>query len=164
LLAQRRLLAGPCALHVESRSALPLADADPLRVEQVLANLVDNAIKYSPRGGAIRVRVDANTDNELVVSVSDQGQGIPRQHLEHLFERFYRVDAVGRAVKGVGLGLFICRSLVEAHGGHIWVESEPVRGSTFAFTLPTLAEAVEEQAASPSIEVADRRQPVGGRV
>jgi signal transduction histidine kinase len=157
VLAQRRLLAGACTLHLDSRPGLPLADADPLRIEQVIANLVDNAIKYSPTGGAIRVRVDASTRDELVVSVADQGQGIAPDHVQHLFERFYRVDVGERRVKGAGLGLYICKSLVESHGGRIWVDSEPERGSTFAFTLRTLAEAIDEQAPLPGSEVADQR-------
>src|SRR6266853_1036130 len=101
VLGQRRLLAGACTLQLETRPGLPLADADPLRVEQVLANLVDNAIKYSPGGGAIRVRVNATEANQLSVSVRDQGPGISAEHVEHLFERFYRVDSGGQSVKGV---------------------------------------------------------------
>jgi signal transduction histidine kinase len=145
VLNARRLLAGSCTLHLESRPGLPLADADPIRVEQVLANLLDNAIKYSPRGGAITVRINADADGMLSISVADRGMGIPQEHLPHLFERFYRVEPGGRSVRGVGLGLYICRSLVESHGGRIWVDSQPGLGSTFAFTLPALAEAVEEE-------------------
>jgi len=144
VLAARRLLAGACSLHLETRPGLPLADADPIRVEQVVANLVDNAIKYSPQGGAIKVRINADADGMLVVSVADHGMGIPAEHLEHLFERFYRVETGGRSVRGVGLGLYICRSLVESHGGRIWVDSQPGLGSTFAFTLPALTESTEE--------------------
>ena len=80
-----------------------------------------------------------------MISVSDQGLGVPIEHDAHLFERFYRVDSGGRSVKGVGLGLFICRSLVGSHGGRIWLDSEPGRGSTFTFTLPGLADAVDDQ-------------------
>jgi signal transduction histidine kinase len=140
VLAQRRLLASGFTLHLETRPGLPLADADPLRVEQVLANLVDNAIKYSPHGGAIRVRIWSTPDGQLGVSVSDHGSGIPPEHLEHLFERFYRVDGGTRNVKGAGLGLFICKSLVESHGGTIRVESEPGVGTTFTFTVPALTD------------------------
>jgi two-component system phosphate regulon sensor histidine kinase PhoR len=140
VLAQRRLLATGCTLHLETRPGLPLVDADPIRVEQVLANLVDNAIKYSPRGGPIRVRVWPTEDGQVGVSVSDHGNGIPPEALDHLFERFYRVEGGGTAVKGAGLGLFICKSLVEAHGGHISVVSTAGVGSTFWFTLPALAE------------------------
>ena len=135
MLAQRRLLAGACTLHLESRPGLPLVIADPLRIEQVLANLVDNAIKYSPEGGAVEVRLTRAADDALVVSVSDHGLGIPTEHLPNLFQRFYRVESRSRTIKGVGLGLFICRSLIEAHGGAMWVESQPGRGSTFSFRL-----------------------------
>ena len=117
-----------------------MADADPIRVEQVLANLVDNAIKYSPRGGPIRVRVWPTADGQVGVSVSDRGNGIPPEAIDHLFERFYRVEGAGAGVKGAGLGLFICKSLVEAHGGQISVESTPGVGSTFSFALPALSE------------------------
>jgi signal transduction histidine kinase len=144
VLAARRLLAGACTLHLETRPGLPLADADPIRVEQVLANLVENAIKYSPRGGPIKVRIATDSDGMLTVSVADHGMGIPPEHLEHLFERFYRVESGGRSIRGVGLGLYICRSLVESHGGRIWVDSQPGLGSTFAFTLPALTESAEE--------------------
>jgi signal transduction histidine kinase len=84
---------------------------------------------------------DEGSPETLTVSVNDHGQGIAPEHAERLFERFYRVDnALARMTKGVGLGLFICKSLVEAHGGRIWVESQPGTGSTFSFTLPVLAE------------------------
>jgi two-component system phosphate regulon sensor histidine kinase PhoR len=140
VLAQRRLLATNWTLHLETRPGLPLADADPVRVEQIIANLVDNAIKYSPKGGPIRVRVWPTADGQVGVSVSDRGNGIPPEAMSHLFERFYRVEGAGVGVKGAGLGLFICKSLVEAHGGRISVESTPGAGSTFSFTLPALAD------------------------
>jgi signal transduction histidine kinase len=143
VLAQRRLLASGFTLHLETRPGLPLADADPLRVEQVLANLVDNAIKYSPHGGPIRVRIASAADGMLAVSVSDRGGGIPPEHVDHLFERFYRVEGTPAGIKGAGLGLFICKSLVESHGGTIWVDSQPGVGSTFTFTLPALAQAAD---------------------
>ncbi|HYW87652.1 MAG TPA: ATP-binding protein [Chloroflexota bacterium] len=145
VLNARRLLAGSCTLHLETRPGLPLADADPIRVEQVMANLVENAIKYSPSGGAVQMRIRTDADGMLSVSVADQGVGIAHQHLAHVFERFYRVESGGRSVRGVGLGLYICRSLVESHGGRIWVDSQPGLGSTFAFTLPALTETAEEE-------------------
>lgn len=159
VLAARRLLAGQCSLHLETRPGLPLADADPIRVEQVLANLVDNAIKYSPHGGAIKVRINADAEGMLTISVADHGMGIPSEHLEHLFERFYRVETGGRSVRGVGLGLYICRSLVESHGGRIWVDSQPGLGSTFAFTLPPLGELSEDE----PLPAATRGVGVGAR-
>jgi len=144
VLAQRRLLARGFTLHLETRPGIPLAEADPVRVEQVMANLVDNAIKYSPHGGPIRIRVWSPDDATVAISVSDRGGGIPPEHLEHLFERFYRVDGGGAGIKGAGLGLFICKNLVESHGGAISVESEVGVGTTFTFTLPALTQAAAE--------------------
>ncbi len=137
VVAQRRALFPSHHLAVVAGSRLPLADADPLRVEQIISNLVDNAIKYSPDGGAVTVLIGGEA--EVEVSVRDEGIGIAAEHLSQLFERFYRVDsALSRTTKGAGLGLYICRSLVETHGGRIWVESTPGRGSVFRFTLPAL--------------------------
>ena len=151
VLAQRRLLASGFSLHLETRPGLPLADADPLRVEQILANLVDNAVKYSPHGGPIRIRMTGRDDGQLGIEISDRGGGIPPEHLDHLFERFYRVDGTRAGIKGAGLGLFICKSLVEAHGGTITVESQVGAGSTFTFTLPVIAEVAErEDAPTPA--------------
>lgn len=146
----RRILAPDHPLRVEIDPGLPLANADPVRIEQVLANLVDNAIKYSPNGGPITITARHHADG-LRIDVADRGIGLTREQSERLFERFYRVEgALSRTTRGVGLGLFICRSLVEAHGGRIWVESELGKGSTFCFTLPTLSEATELVAAGPS--------------
>jgi signal transduction histidine kinase len=114
----------------------PIVDADPRRVEQVLRNLVDNAIKYSPDGGLIVVRGEA-TEDEVIVSVADQGVGIAPEHLNRLFEKFFRVESgMGRHVVGSGLGLPIARTIVESHGGRIWAESQVNEGTTLHFTLP----------------------------
>jgi signal transduction histidine kinase len=117
------------------------ADADPRRIRQVLHNLLENAVKYSPDGGVIRVTGRRDDSGWLVFSVRDQGIGIPRQHLARVFDRFHRIDTdVGRRVGGSGLGLAICRGIVEAHGGRIWVESAGEgQGSEFSFTLPAAA-------------------------
>jgi signal transduction histidine kinase len=143
VVAHRSKLAGNHSLRLEVESDLPLAEADPVRVEQIITNLVDNAIKYSPDGGQVTVSVGGTAD-VIRIGVTDRGIGITSEQADRLFERFYRADSsLRRTTRGVGLGLFICRSLVEAHGGRIWVESEPGSGSTFWFTLPALNEAPE---------------------
>ena len=114
----------------------PIVDADPDRIEQVLRNLLDNAVKYSPQGGLVVVRGEVRED-EVVISVADQGVGIAPEHLNRLFEKFFRIkSALGRHVVGSGLGLPIARTIVESQGGRIWAESQVGQGSTFYFTLP----------------------------
>ncbi len=109
---------------------------DAKRIEQVLRNLLDNAIKYSPEGGTITLQ-GSQDDSQIVFSVSDEGIGIPSEEWNRIFERFHRVEnEITRRQRGAGLGLAVCRGIVEAHGGHIWVESKPSLGSTFSFTLP----------------------------
>jgi signal transduction histidine kinase len=110
---------------------------DGERVSQLLTNLVSNAIKYSPVGGEVRVTV-REVAGEAVVSVSDQGIGLSREQIEQLFQPFTRLYS-GREIKGTGLGLYICKAIVEAHAGRIWVESTPGQGSTFTVTLPCVA-------------------------
>jgi signal transduction histidine kinase len=115
---------------------LPLVEADQERIHQVLFNLLDNAFRFTPDGGSVRVRaVLANGSCE--VSVEDTGPGIPEVHLPLVFERFYRVDpSRSRDDGGTGIGLAIARSIVDAHGGKIWAESDEGKGSTFRFVLP----------------------------
>jgi PAS domain S-box-containing protein len=116
---------------------LPPLQGDYERIREVLSNLLGNAIKYSPDGGLIRVGGRVR-DNEVVISVSDEGVGIPVSEQERIFERFSRVDSsLTRQTPGAGLGLFLVKSVIEAHGGRVWVESQPGRGATFYFTLPT---------------------------
>jgi signal transduction histidine kinase len=117
-------------------SELLVANVDAKRIEQVLRNLLDNAIKYSPEGGTITVQ--GRRDKwQVLVLVNDQGIGIPAEERGKIFERFYRVEnEVTRRMRGAGLGLAVCQGIVEAHGGRIWVESQPGAGSTFCFTLP----------------------------
>jgi histidine kinase len=124
-------------LRVETSPELPpiLIDAD--RISQVLINLIGNALQYTPEKGQVSVQVDRVGD-EIHTRVKDNGVGIPPEHLPHVFTRFYRVDkSRSRAGGGSGIGLTICKHLVEAHGGRIWAESEGAgKGSTFTFSLP----------------------------
>ncbi len=119
---------------------------DPRRIEQVLNNLLNNAIKYSPEGGPITVTIDADTVQQMaVISIRDAGIGIPAHQQAHVFGRFIRADnARANGIGGTGLGLYLCREFVEHHGGHIWFESTEGEGSTFSFTLPLLMEELEE--------------------
>ncbi len=115
-------------------STLPEIEGDGERLGQVMANLLGNAIKFSNGGNSITVRAEVR-DRELLVQVADLGIGIPRKAMPHLFERFYRAqDLMARG--GAGLGLYISKQIIEAHGGRIWVESTVDEGSTFSFTLP----------------------------
>lgn len=123
-------------LKLDFPDKFPVMQGDAQRLRQVIDNLLSNAIKYSPDGGAILVsgRFDKRT---VSVSVKDQGVGISEADQERVFDRFYRVDGkLSRRTQGTGLGLFLARSIIEAHGGHISVESQPGKGSTFTFTLP----------------------------
>jgi len=116
---------------------LPLVAADLDKVRQVLVNLVENAIKYSPDGGRVEVGVEPH-DESVRFHVRDEGLGIPPEDQERVFEKFYRADPqMLRGVGGTGLGLYICKELVGRMGGHIWVESSGEKGSTFYFELPT---------------------------
>jgi signal transduction histidine kinase len=124
------------------------AEADPERIHQVLFNLVDNAVRFTPPGGEIRITA-RQQDGRVQVRVADTGVGIAAEHLPRVFERFYRVDASrSRDDGGTGIGLAIARSIVEGHGGRIVAESDPGHGSTFTFDLP---------AAVPAVVVEDRR-------
>jgi PAS domain S-box-containing protein len=130
-------LKGKSATHkllVDIPVGLPAIFADKVRIERILNNLVDNAVKYSPKGGDITVFA-RQEDDCLVVSVKDQGIGISAEDQAKLFQPFERLE-IANGVGGVGLGLNVCRRLVEAHGGRIWVESEPDKGTTFFFSLP----------------------------
>src|SRR5205823_13572947 len=114
----------------------PAVWGDRERIHQVLFNLLDNAVRYTPPGGEVVVAA-RREGARCVVRVEDTGPGIPPEHLPFLFERFYRVDqARSRGEGGTGIGLAIARSVVEAHGGRIWAESEVGRGSVFTFELP----------------------------
>ena len=115
-------------------SSTVMLDAD--RISQALRNLIDNALRHTPRDGRVVVDVSPGT-KRMTVSVTDTGEGITPEDLPHVFDRFYRADGSrSRATGGSGLGLAIVKQLVEAHGGHVWAESEQGRGSVFSFSLP----------------------------
>ena len=122
---------------VELPPDFPIIQGDREKLRMVLANLVDNAVKYSPEGEPITIGGRAETEH-VVLWVPDEGVGIPAEETDHVFERFHRIDTrLSRTTQGVGLGLYICKVIVEAHGGAIWVESPgPGRGSTFFVRLP----------------------------
>lgn len=123
-------------IGMETAPDLPPVLADETRVTQILMNLVDNAYNYTPAGGQILIQARA-LEGAVEISVSDTGIGISREDLPHIFERFYRGnDPVVQRIPGTGLGLAIVKHLVELHGGHIWVDSEPDKGSVFRFLLP----------------------------
>ena len=116
--------------------SLPRVYIDTKRIRQVLDNLIDNALKYSPAGTEIVISVKKN-GQELVIGVADQGRGIPPDELTRIFERMYRIEQrLTSGASGIGLGLHVCRQLVEAHGGRIWAESTLGKGTTIQFTLP----------------------------
>jgi two-component system phosphate regulon sensor histidine kinase PhoR len=128
------------ALEVSLAPADAEAECDSEAVHQIVTNLLDNAIKYTPPGGHVTVGA-ARTSDGISVYVQDTGIGIPKEDQPRLFERFYRVDkARSREMGGTGLGLAIVKHLVLAHNGRVSVESEPGRGSTFSFVIPRCGE------------------------
>ncbi len=139
LTAQRAYtLADRHRLEMNFPEDFPSIEADPDKVDQILTNLVNNAIKYSPQGGTVMVSGTHDADqDEIKMSISDNGMGIPREHIKKIFERFHRVDnRDNREIGGTGIGLFLVKTLVESHHGTIKVESEPGHGSVFTVTLP----------------------------
>ena len=141
-------------LHRHVAEDMPSVFVDGVEIQQVLVNLLDNAMKYSPDGSSIRLEAH-HTDRDVEVRVTNSGQGIPANDLERVFERFYRVRLErARMIHGTGLGLTICKGIVEAHGGRIWAESN--EETTIAFTLPQ----VQPQ---PSATL-DRLDPIRGNV
>ncbi len=126
------------SFQLDFPDGFPTLSADDERLRQVLNNLVSNAIKYAPAGGEIRIG-GWRDGASVTIYVADQGIGIPYAEQSKLFQRFYRVDSsLRRSTQGAGLGLFLCRSIVEAHGGRIWLRSEPGKGTTVFFTLPIM--------------------------
>ena len=126
------------SLELVKPPTVPSVTTDRDKLRQVLANLVSNAIKYSPGAGRVEVQLEQR-DNALRIAVSDEGVGIPHYEQQRIFEKFYRLPNVVNAVSGTGLGLYICRELVRRMEGRIWVESSEGTGSTFFVELPLAA-------------------------
>lgn len=145
-------------LRAESPAEPLAAAADPQRLAQILSNLIENALRYTPAGGQVAVHAHAEQPALVVFEVRDTGPGIPPDELPHIFDRFYRADrARARETGGSGLGLAIVQRLVELHGGRIWVTSAPGRGATFHVALPRV---VHEATSAPSYAPAPAaRQP-----
>jgi signal transduction histidine kinase len=124
-------------LQLDLPPELPLVQGNPIRLDQIVSNLVGNAIKFTPEGGMVTVSARKEKD-EVVVEVKDTGIGIAPEDQVHLFEKFYRVSSEETSgIEGTGLGLAIVKSIVEGHGGRLWVKSQPGQGSTFGFALPS---------------------------
>ena len=127
-------------------------EIDTDKMTQVIDNILNNAIKYSPDGGKITVTMKT-TDDQMILSISDQGLGIPKQDLPRIFDRFYRVDrARSRAQGGTGLGLAIAKEIIKQHDGFIWAKSEYGKGSTFTIVLPYDKDAVKEEVWEDEVE------------
>jgi two-component system phosphate regulon sensor histidine kinase PhoR len=123
-------------IHLNIQTAETKVRADKARVAQVVGNILDNAVKYSPYGGQITVCLQKQ-DGYYLISVSDQGIGVIPEHFDHIFERFYRVhNTASQSYSGIGLGLYVAKAIIDAHGGQIWLANNQGTGSTFYFTLP----------------------------
>ena len=123
-------------IHLDIKTLDTKIEADQARLSQVVGNVLDNAVKYSPQGGQVTVKLEEH-ENDYLVSIIDQGIGINAEYLDHIFERFYRVhNRASRQYSGIGLGLYVTKEIVEKHGGRIWVTTNQGLGSTFFFTLP----------------------------
>lgn len=146
VLAQKKL-----RFSLEVAEGLPDVLINPMTIYQVLDNLISNAIKFTPEGGEIAVSAQlVQPENKVYISVRDTGIGIPEGLHERIFERFFQVDgSPTRPYSGAGLGLAVCKAIVEAHGERIWVESQPGQGSTFTFTLPVASNASGKEGQSP---------------
>ncbi|MEK9137709.1 MAG: ATP-binding protein [Bacteroidota bacterium] len=139
-------------LVVDFPREFPILDADPRRIKQVVRNILDNAIKYSPDGGLVVIRGEARI-HDAVVGISDQGVGITPEDLIPLFDKYFRVKSpTGYHVSGTGLGLPVARAIVEAHGGRIWAQSRKGEGTTISFSLPLMGISQNEDEHSSSSE------------
>jgi signal transduction histidine kinase len=121
--------------EVEFPKDFPIITGDEERLTQVLSNLLSNAVKYSPEGGKVTVSGEKRTDS-VVVSVADEGLGLAPEDVPRVFDRFYRSADAARKTQGAGLGLYLAKAVVEAHGGRIWVDDRVKRGARICFSLP----------------------------
>jgi len=135
VISQVKLFHNSHIYTIEADLDLPTVTGDPVRIERILYNLVDNAAKYSPKNTEVTIKIERRI-GDVAVSVTDRGMGIPMDRLGELFEPFQRLVDSSENAKGLGLGLVVCKRLVEAHGGSIGVQSERGKGTTFTFTLP----------------------------
>lgn len=124
-------------LEVDLPEGLPLVSGDPIRLRQMIGNLLDNAIKYTPRDGSVRIEARSE-EGQVILRISDTGFGIPAADQPYLFDKFFRASNVPEGTPGTGLGLSIVKSIVESHDGRIWLESALAKGSTFTVVLPTV--------------------------
>jgi two-component system NtrC family sensor kinase len=124
-------------MEVELPEGLPMVTGDPVRLRQMIGNLLENAIKYTPEEGVVRIEAEAE-DDQVILRVIDTGPGIPPADQPYLFDRFYRASNVPEDTTGTGLGLSIVKSIVESHDGRIWVESRLGEGTTFTVVLPAV--------------------------
>lgn len=137
------------SFSIEVAEHTPAVMADETRLTQIVLNLASNAVKYTYPGGSVKLRAGLNPAGLLQVDVIDNGVGISAEQQQHLFRRFYRADNPLRdEAGGTGLGLSIAKSYVEMHGGQMWVESEPGKGSTFSFIIPLIQPALEAEPAT----------------
>jgi signal transduction histidine kinase len=122
-------------INVDIPDNFPIINGDETRLEQVLSNLISNAIKYSPQGGEILISGQVRP-NQVIICVSDDGPGVAPEDIPHIFDRFYRSSNAKRTTKGAGLGLYLARAVIEAHGGRIWVDPRPGNGARICFSIP----------------------------
>ena len=146
--------AGNRRLRVRAPADLPHPSIDPVRIEQVVRNLVDNAVKFSPATGTIDI-IAARQEGAIAITVKDDGPGVAPEYHDRVFERFFRVEREGSNVAGAGLGLAICKRFVELHGGRIELESRPGKGAAFRFTLPLGAQNTSSESSSVSAPVSE---------
>jgi signal transduction histidine kinase len=146
----------PHSFGVDVAESLPSVEADRQKIEQVLQNLMGNAVKYSPEGGTIRVSA-VPRQGAVLLEVADEGVGMTPEQVGRIFDKFYRADSSSGAVEGTGLGMFIVKYIVEAHNGGIWVESEVGHGTRVFLTLPC------PEAEGPPVPERAEGEPTSGR-